>query len=157
MPRKVSAKYGPAGHSHDAMPSAENGEARQAVGPTAVKAAAVEPGQVQEVGEAVRVTNGHDHGHDDDTRHGPHKQTRAVLNRLSRTEGHLRGVRRMVEAGSPCSDVLIQLAAVRAAVDKIARVVLEDHVESCLRQAASNGKTDDEWSSLKEALDRFIS
>ena len=69
----------------------------------------------------------------------------------------VRGVRRMVESGSPCADVLIQLAAVRAAVDKVARVVLEDHLESCLRQAATNGKTDDEWTSLKEALDRFIS
>jgi DNA-binding FrmR family transcriptional regulator len=106
---------------------------------------------------AVDVTNGRDHSHADQDHHGPHKQTRSVLNRLSRTEGHIRGVRRMVEAGSPCADVLIQLAAVRAAVDKVARVVLEDHLESCLRQAATNGNTDDEWTSLKEALDRFIS
>jgi DNA-binding FrmR family transcriptional regulator len=39
----------------------------------------------------------------------------------------------------------------------VARVVLEDHVESCLRQAATNGTPDDEWESLKTALDRFIS
>ena len=116
------------------------------------------PRKVGSEPQAVQVTNGHDHAdHADHDHHGPHKQTRAVLNRLSRTEGHIRGVRRMVEAGSPCADVLIQLAAVRAAVDKVARVVLEDHLESCLRQAATNGKTDDEWTSLKEALDRFIS
>ena len=51
---------------------------------------------------AVEVTNGHDHSradqHADHDHHGPHKQTRSVLNRLSRTEGHIRGVRRMVEA-----------------------------------------------------------
>lgn len=80
-----------------------------------------------------------------------------MLNRLARTEGHVRAVRRMVEEGRACSDVLIQLAAVRAAVDRVARVVLEDHLESCLRDAASNGSTDAEWKSLKEALDRFIS
>ncbi len=89
--------------------------------------------------------------------HGPHQQTQAVLNRLARTEGHLRAVRRMVDEGRDCADVLIQLAAVRSAVDRVARVVLEDHVESCLRQAASNGTTDGEWQSLKTALDRFIS
>ena len=89
--------------------------------------------------------------------HGPHQQTRAVLNRLSRTEGHVRAVRRMVEEGRDCADVLIQLAAIRSAVDRVARLVLEDHVESCLRQAVSNGTPDDEWDSLKTALDRFIS
>ncbi len=89
--------------------------------------------------------------------HGPHQQTRSVLNRLARTEGHVRAVRRMVEEGRDCADVLIQLAAIRAAVDRVARLVLEDHVESCLRQAVSNGTPDDEWESLKTALDRFIS
>jgi CsoR family transcriptional regulator, copper-sensing transcriptional repressor len=89
--------------------------------------------------------------------HSPHQQTKAVLNRLSRTEGHLRAVRRMVEEGRDCADILIQLAAIRSAVDRVARVVLEDHVESCLRQAATNGTPDDEWESLKTALDRFIS
>jgi DNA-binding FrmR family transcriptional regulator len=94
-----------------------------------------------------------EHGHS----HRPHQQTKAVLNRLSRTEGHLRAVRRMVEEGRDCADILIQLAAIRSAVDRVARVVLEDHVESCLRQAATNGTPDDEWESLKTALDRFIS
>ena len=89
--------------------------------------------------------------------HGPHQQTRSVLNRLSRTEGHVRAVRRMVEEGRDCADVLIQLAAIRSAVDRVARLVLEDHVESCLRQAVTNGTPDDEWESLKTALDRFIS
>jgi DNA-binding FrmR family transcriptional regulator len=109
----------------------------------------------------------HSHAHPDsggappaagnDPVHGPHQQTKAVLNRLSRTEGHVRAVRRMVEEGRDCADVLIQLAAIRSAVDRVARLVLEDHVESCLRQAVSNGTPDDEWDSLKTALDRFIS
>jgi DNA-binding FrmR family transcriptional regulator len=96
-------------------------------------------------------------GAGNDPIHGPHQQTKAVLNRLSRTEGHVRAVRRMVEEGRDCADVLIQLAAIRSAVDRVARLVLEDHVESCLRQAVSNGTPDDEWDSLKTALDRFIS
>lgn len=98
-----------------------------------------------------------DHLHGPHGGHGQHQQTQAVLNRLARTEGHLRAVRRMVDEGRDCSEVLIQLAAVRSAVDRVARVVLEDHVESCLRRAASNGTTDQEWDSLKTALDRFIS
>ncbi len=87
----------------------------------------------------------------------PHHQTHAVLNRLARTEGHVRAVRRMVEEGRDCPDVLIQLAAIRAAVDKVARVVLEDHIESCLRDAVASGTTEAEWRNLKAALDRYLS
>lgn len=88
---------------------------------------------------------------------GSPEQTRALLNRLARLEGHVGGVRRMIADGRNCSDVLIQLAAVRAGVDKVARLVLEDHIAHCLREAASNGTSDEEWDRLKEALDRYIS
>jgi DNA-binding FrmR family transcriptional regulator len=118
-------------------------------------------------GAALKAVPAEPHPHDHaaahppadgpDSVHGPHQQTRSVLNRLSRTEGHVRAVRRMVEEGRDCADVLIQLAAIRSAVDRVARLVLEDHVESCLRQAVTNGTPDDEWESLKTALDRFIS
>jgi CsoR family transcriptional regulator, copper-sensing transcriptional repressor len=85
-----------------------------------------------------------------------HKQTRAVINRLSRIEGHIRAIKQMLEEDKPCPEVLTQLAAVKAAVQKAAQVVLEDHIESCLGQAAANGKLEEEWQSLKEALDKYI-
>ncbi len=86
-----------------------------------------------------------------------HKRTKEVVNRLSRIEGHVRAVKTMVESGRACPDVLIQLAAVRSAVEQVSRVVLSDHVESCLRGAAATGAADEEWTRLKEALDKFIS
>ncbi|MGH2560840.1 MAG: metal-sensing transcriptional repressor [Thermomicrobiales bacterium] len=86
----------------------------------------------------------------------PHQQTKVVVDQLARTQGHVASIKRMVEDGRPCADVLIQLAAVRAAIDRASRLVLEDHVESCLRGAAVNGLADEEWDRLKEALDRFI-
>lgn len=85
-----------------------------------------------------------------------HKQTKAVIDQLARTAGHVSSIKRMVEGGRSCPDVLIQLAAVRASIDRASKIVLEDHVESCLRGAASNGMADEEWERLKEALDRFI-
>lgn len=88
---------------------------------------------------------------------GEHKHTKEAINRLSRIEGHVRAVKGMVEEGRACPDVLIQLAAIRSAVEQVSRVILSDHVESCLRGAAATGDADDEWVSLKEALDRFIS
>lgn len=88
--------------------------------------------------------------------HEPHKHTKEVVARLARIEGHVRAVKGMVEQGRACPDVLIQLAAIRAAVEQTSKVVLSDHVESCLRGAAASGTADEEWESLKEALDRFI-
>ena len=86
----------------------------------------------------------------------PHQHTKAVANQLARTAGHVTSIKHMVEEGRPCPEVLIQLAAVRAAIDRAAKLVLEDHVESCLRGAASNGLADEEWARLKTALDTFI-
>lgn len=86
----------------------------------------------------------------------PHRHTKAIADQLARTAGHVTSIRRMLEEGRPCADVLIQLAAVRAAIDRASRLVLEDHIESCLRGAAANGVADEEWELLKEALDKFI-
>ena len=67
----------------------------------------------------------HAHSHDHAEGHGHvHENTQAVLNRLSRAIGHLESVRKMVENGRDCSEVLIQIAAVRAAITNIGKVIL---------------------------------
>ena len=88
---------------------------------------------------------------------GQHKKTPLVINRLSRIEGHVRAIKRMLKEGRSCPDVLIQLAAVKSAVRKVAQIVLEDHIESCLDEAAIKGTSVKEWHSLKQALDKYIS
>lgn len=86
----------------------------------------------------------------------PHQNTKQVIDQLARTAGHVSSIKRMVEQGRACPEVLIQLAAVRAAIDRASKLILEDHVESCLRGAATNGMADEEWERLKRALDSFI-
>jgi DNA-binding FrmR family transcriptional regulator len=86
----------------------------------------------------------------------PHKQTRAIVNRLSRIEGHIRSIKGMVEEGRDCSDILIQIAAVRSAIDKVGRVVLEDHLESCLLDAEVLPEREEIWAGVKEALDFYL-
>jgi len=85
-----------------------------------------------------------------------HKQTRAVINRLSRIEGHIRSIKAMVEEGRDCADVLIQLSAVRSAIDKVGRVVLEDHLESCLFHTGVLPEDSEIWAGVKEALDVYL-
>jgi DNA-binding FrmR family transcriptional regulator len=77
----------------------------------------------------------HEHGGHTHT----HTKTKAVLNRLSRAIGHLNSVYHMVEQERDCSEVLIQLAAVRSALNKTCEVILKDHLEHCIVDAVKNG------------------
>lgn len=85
-----------------------------------------------------------------------HEHQQAVLNRLARIEGHVRAVKRMVEEGVPCPDLLVQIAAIRSALNGVGRVILEDHVKNCLIEAAERGDFEESFRDLKNALDRFI-
>lgn len=79
--------------------------------------------------------------------HHPHTEIKNVLNRLSRATGHLEAIRKMVEEDRDCGDVLIQLAAVRSAINNIGKIILADHMEHCVADAVEHGD--------REALDRF--
>ena len=76
----------------------------------------------------------HSHGHTHGHTHS-HTQTAAVLNRLSRVIGHLESIKKMIESGRDCSEVLIQLAAVQSALGSASRVILKDHIEHCIKDA----------------------
>lgn len=95
----------------------------------------------------------HEHIHP----HHPHKHenSKAVANRLARAIGHLESVKRMVEDGRDCSEVLIQLAAVRSALNSTAKVILKDHLEHCITDAMETGDTET-ISNLNDAIDRYI-
>lgn len=95
--------------------------------------------------------DGHIHSHTYGHEH-PHTQTKAVVNRLSRAIGHLESVKRMVESGRDCTEVLVQLAAVRSALNNTAKVILKDHIEHCLSEAET-----DQLQALNEAIDKFMS
>ena len=98
----------------------------------------------------------HAHSHDHAEEHGHvHENTQAVLNRLSRAIGHLESVRKMVENGRDCSEVLIQIAAVRAAITNIGKVILQDHIQHCIVDAVEH---DDEQAldALCQAIDKFV-
>jgi DNA-binding FrmR family transcriptional regulator len=79
-----------------------------------------------------------------------------IVNRLSRIEGHVRSIREMVASGRDCSEVLIQIAAVRAALDQAGRAILEDHLEHCIADALQNGRGQEAVDDLKAALKHFI-
>jgi DNA-binding FrmR family transcriptional regulator len=100
--------------------------------------------------------NFHDHVHGISHVHGHvHENQKAVMNRLSRAIGHLEKVKRMVENGEDCANVLIQLAAVRSALDNTGKVILKDHMRHCLVEAVVEGDQD-AIDSVCKVIDRFV-
>ncbi|MBI3946939.1 MAG: metal-sensing transcriptional repressor [Armatimonadetes bacterium] len=85
-----------------------------------------------------------------------HTHTREVMARLARIEGHVGAIKRMVEANRPCPEVLVQISAVRAALDKVAKVLLADHMEHCVLESLQDGDAEKHLQALREALERFI-
>jgi len=85
-----------------------------------------------------------------------HKKREDVIKRLARIEGHVRGVKRMVEEDKGCPEVLLQLAAVRAALNKVSQMIFEDHVETCISKAIKEGAGESAVAELKEAIARFL-
>ena len=68
------------------------------------------------------------------------KEHRDMVNRLSRIEGQIRGIKGMVEKNAYCTDILIQVAAVNAALNSFNRVLLADHIKTCVTQDILDGK-----------------
>lgn len=93
-------------------------------------------------------TSAHNHNHD-------HTHTREVVNRLARAIGHLQKVKQMVEDGEDCSQVLVQLAAVKSALNSTGKVILKDHLEHCIVHAVEDGDTE-MLTELSVAIDRFV-
>ena len=87
--------------------------------------------------------------------HDPESLQR-ILNRFARIEGHIRGIKTMVQDSRPCPDVLLQIAAVRGALDRVARIILDEHLSECIARAAEEGNIEAEIDELKAALDRFL-
>ena len=109
-------------------------------------------------------THDHEHSHDHEHTHGQehthththhHENTKAVLNRMNRAIGHMESVKKMVEDGRDCSEVLIQIAAVRSAINNIGKIILEDHIKHCVVDAVQTG--DEQClQDLEDAINKFI-
>ena len=86
----------------------------------------------------------------------PHKQRKQVVNRLARIEGHVRAVKEMALEGRDRPDLLLQIAAIRKALDAVGKVILKNHLEQCVVAAVHRGDEEQILADLGQALDHFI-
>ncbi|CVI70836.1 Copper-sensing transcriptional repressor CsoR [Clostridiales bacterium CHKCI001] len=102
-------------------------------------------------------TNGLEQEHGREPLRHVHSQQekKAVLNRLSKAIGHLEAIKRMIENDEDCSQVLIQLAAVRSAINNTGKVVLKNHINHCIIEAVEENDQE-AIEMLNQAIDKFI-
>jgi len=95
---------------------------------------------------------GHEH------HHGYHGEKDALINRLHRIEGQVRGIERMVSGDRYCIDILTQVSAVTTALESLAFVILDEHVKHCVAGALASGdeaEAQAKAAELLEAVHRF--
>ena len=115
--------------------------------------------QTLEDGSVIRYSHIHNdnlnHNHSSHSHSHTHTQTKAVLNRMARLIGHLESVKTMIEQGRDCSEELIQLSAVDAALRGVGKIILKDHIEHCIVEAVQEGDRQ-AIEELNKAIDQFM-
>ena len=98
---------------------------------------------------------GEHHHHHDGAHPHHHENTKAVINRMNRAIGHMESIKTMIENDRDCSEVLIQIAAVKSAINNIGKVILEDHINHCIVDAVETGDKK-VLEDLNEAIEKFV-
>ena len=89
------------------------------------------------------------------TKHREEEESKALLNRLSRIEGQVRGIRKMVESDCYCTDILTQVSAVQAALNAFNRELLSSHIRTCVAEDIRSGK-DETIDELVQTLQKLM-
>jgi DNA-binding FrmR family transcriptional regulator len=79
-----------------------------------------------------------------------------VSSRLAKIAGHVQAVKRMVDEEKSCEDILLQIGAVKGALEKVGRLVLEGHLEGCVLEGVRDGKGEEVIQRLKSALGKYL-
>ena len=88
-------------------------------------------------------------------KHRSSEEVKALINRLNRIEGQVRGIKNMLENDEYCVDILNQISATRAALGSLASILLEDHIQTCVAEGIKNGDTEI-VSELTSTIKKFI-
>lgn len=85
-----------------------------------------------------------------------HQHNKEIMDRLSRIEGHIRGIKKMLEEERPCDEVLIQFSSVQAALAKASKLLLEEHFDHCIMAQLNDKTKEEELLSFRRALEKFM-
>ena len=93
--------------------------------------------------------------HKAEQKHVAQPRKNQLINRLKRIEGQVRGIQRMIQEDRYCVDILVQIAAIKSAVEQVALVLIEDHTRHCVSQAIQNNQHEQAITELMEVIRRL--
>lgn len=96
----------------------------------------------------------HDHTHSHSHTHDP-TEMRKIINRISKSIGHMESIKRMLENGEDCADVLVQIAAVRSEINNAGKALLKEHLDHCIVEAVAQNDTES-VDKMNKAIDYFM-
>ncbi|NLN48135.1 MAG: metal-sensitive transcriptional regulator [Clostridiales bacterium] len=79
-----------------------------------------------------------------------------IINRLKKIEGQVKGIQRMVDSGKCCDDIMIQISAVRSAINKVGGIILDTYIKDCLIASLKNEENDDKLNDLINTLVKYV-
>ena len=80
----------------------------------------------------------------------------AIIKRLNRIEGQVKGIQKMVEEERYCVDILTQISAIRSAINKVGSIILENHMKGCVSQSIKQGNREEMIDELMKTIDKFV-
>ncbi len=89
-------------------------------------------------------------------KHRDPKEEKDLMNRLNRIEGQIRGIKAMVQEERYCTDILVQVSAVQSALNGFCKMLLSNHIRSCVVEDIKNGKEDEAIAELCETIKKMM-
>ncbi|MGL5311917.1 MAG: metal-sensitive transcriptional regulator [Peptostreptococcaceae bacterium] len=80
----------------------------------------------------------------------------ALIKRLKRIEGQVKGIQKMVEDDRYCVDILTQISAIRSAINKVGTIILENHMKGCVSESIKEGNSEEMINELMKTIDKFV-
>jgi DNA-binding FrmR family transcriptional regulator len=85
-----------------------------------------------------------------------HIHSKKIINRFARIEGHVKSIKTMLESGRECTDIFIQIAAVRKALDNASKEILKEHLNMCLENMDDEINPENTIDEVKKTIDQYL-
>lgn len=79
-----------------------------------------------------------------------------ILNRLKKIEGQAKGIQKMIEEDKCCGDIMVQISAIRSAINRVGGLIMERYIKECLKESLKNCKNDENIEDVIETIVKYI-
>lgn len=79
-----------------------------------------------------------------------------ILNRMKKIEGQAKGIQKMIEEDKCCGDIMVQISAIRSAINRVGGLIMDRYVKDCLRESLKNDKSDASIDEVIETIVKYV-